>query len=90
MTDYKKFLREVLADSVQGPAHALVLTDVTRNITRMQNVIRMTGGDPEGINGLADAQLDRLIVACNGDQRLAMFSLAAALGQAMQMLTGKP
>jgi hypothetical protein len=88
VTGYRAFLDDVLAHPVQGPAHAEVLTDVTRNVTHMQNVIKMTGGDPEGIDGLIDAQLDRLIVASNGDQRLAMFSLAAALGQAMQFLTG--
>lgn len=88
VTDYRKFLSEVLAHPVQGPMHATVLTDATRNIVKMQNVIKMTGGDPEGIDGLIDAQLDRIIVASGGDQRLAMFALAAALGQAMQFLTG--
>lgn len=88
MADYQKFLTEVLAHPVQGPAHAEVLTDVTRNITSMNRVVKMTGGDPTGIDGLVDAQLDRLIVASNGDPRLAMFALAGALGQAMQALTG--
>jgi hypothetical protein len=88
VTGYRAFLNAVLVHPVQGPSHAEVLTDVTRNITNMNRVVKMTGGDPQGIDGLVDAQLDRLIVASNGDPRLAMFALAAALGQAMQALTG--
>lgn len=88
MTPYVQFLSEVLSDPIQGPAHADIVVNVTRNVTDMEKVIKMTGGDPEGIDGLIDAQLDRLIVASNGDQRLALFSVTAALGKAMQALTG--
>ena len=85
---YHEFLTTVLSHPIQGPKHADVLIEVTRNVTNLPDIIKLTGGDPENIDGLIDAQLDRLIVASNSDQRLAMFALAAALGKAMQALTG--
>lgn len=88
MPDYRKFQSDTLAHPTRGPQHANVITDVARTLVTPDRFIAGTGGDPGNLNGLIDAQLDRLIVASDGDQRLALFAAVVALGQALTMMMG--
>lgn len=47
-----------------------------------------TGNDPSQINDLIDAQLDKFLATCGGDERLALFCALAMFGQAMHRLSG--
>jgi hypothetical protein len=88
MQDYTGFGIEVLGHPQRGPEHADVLVDVCQNICQSPRLQQLTGGDGRNINGVIDAQLDRLIVASEGDVRLALFATLAALGRALQALHG--
>jgi hypothetical protein len=87
-TDYVRFLAEVLSDPVRGPEHGELITDVASTIVNIATLKRRSGGDPGNINGVVDAQLDRLIAGSSGDQRLALFATVAAFGHAMTHLLG--
>jgi hypothetical protein len=88
MQDYTRFSTEVLSHPQHGQEHADVLVDVCRNIIDIPRLQQLTGGDGDNINGVIDAQLDRLIVASEGEVRLALFAAMAGLGRALRLLHG--
>ena len=88
MLNYTEFSTNVLSHPQHGEKHADVLTDVCRNIIDIPRLRQLTGGDPENINGVIDAQLDRLVVASNGEVRLALFAALAGLGRALEFIHG--
>lgn len=88
VTDYRAFLDQVMAHDIQGPALASVTTDVAGNVVNGAKLMRLSAGDPDGMNDAIDAQIDRLLAACNGDARLALFNVTAALGSSLTALLG--
>lgn len=89
MLNYREFQSDVLAHPIKGPRHANVLVDVCKNITEIPRMKKLTGGDPDGLDAMIDAQIDRLIVASKGSNRLALFAVIAALGESMRQLHGE-
>lgn len=53
----------------------------------MSELIKLTGGDPDGINDAIDALMDRCIAAADGDVRLALFGAVTGYGTSMSGLT---
>lgn len=87
MIDYRGFLTRCSTNG-EGDRIADIAVDVIKNVSQAPRLQRLTGGDPDDINDAIDAQLDRLIVACDGDMRLALFNVATTAGAALTALLG--
>jgi hypothetical protein len=88
MTGYREFLDNVMSHDQHGAPLGQVTADVCGNMVDLPKMVRLTGGDPGNIDGAIDAQLDRVIAACGGDMRLALFNLAVTAGNALTLLLG--
>lgn len=85
--DYMTIFRRSL---MHNPAHVNAMNEAAAIFSgqHMDEMVRRTAGEPAEINNLIDALVDKVVATCEGSERVAVFAVLAAFGNAMTAAFG--